>query len=88
MILLVKVIPNSSRDAIIAWIGERLKIKVIAQPEKGQANIAVIKLLQMRLDLKTNHIKLLSGKTNSNKTIEIIGISRSRLCEILDLPLG
>ncbi|MFM7075771.1 MAG: DUF167 domain-containing protein, partial [Planctomycetaceae bacterium] len=41
----VKVVPGSSRDQIVGWLGDALKIKVTAPPEKGKANERVVELL-------------------------------------------
>ncbi len=39
--LSLKVVPGSSRDEIVGWLGDSLKVKVKAPPEKGRANEAV-----------------------------------------------
>ena len=69
--LKLKVVPSSSRDSIEGWLDDRLKIKVMAPPEKGKANKAVIKLLQRSLSLDKASITLESGSTSSHKTIVI-----------------
>jgi len=70
----VKVVPGSSRNQIVGWLGDALKIKVTAPPEKGQANEAVIELLAEALDLTTNDIEVLSGHSSPSKVIAINGI--------------
>jgi len=67
----LKVIPSSSRDSIEGWMGEHLKIKVKAPPEKGKANKAVIKLLEKTLKLPAGRIELESGLTSANKVIHV-----------------
>lgn len=52
-------------------MGEHLKIKVKAPPEKGKANKAVIKLLEKTLKLPAGRIELESGLSSTNKVIHI-----------------
>jgi uncharacterized protein YggU (UPF0235/DUF167 family) len=49
--LILKVVPGSSREEIVGWLGDSLKVKVKAPPETGRANEAVIALLADRLGL-------------------------------------
>lgn len=79
----IKVIPNSSRSEISGWLGEKLKIKVSAQPEKGKANISVIKVLSEALNIQEEFINILSGSTSQRKTVEIIGLSYEMVREII-----
>ena len=69
--LKLKVVPSSSKDSIEGWLDDRLKIKVMAPPERGKANKAVIRLLQKALSLDKASITLDSGSTSSHKTIVI-----------------
>ena len=75
----VKVVPGASQDRIVGWLGEALKIRVRAQPEKGKANSAVIELLADLLKIPAGSINVASGKTSRAKIIEIRGISDAEL---------
>jgi uncharacterized protein (TIGR00251 family) len=70
----VKVVPGSSRDQTVGWLGDALKIKVIAPPENGPANEAVVELLSTRRSISTDDIKVVSGRSSPSKVIAITGI--------------
>jgi uncharacterized protein len=70
----VKVVPGSSRDQIVGWLGDALKIKVMAAPEKGKANVAVVELLASKLGISTDDIKVVSGNSVPSKVISITGM--------------
>jgi uncharacterized protein (TIGR00251 family) len=70
----VKVVPGSSRDQTVGWLGDALKIKVMAPPEKGRANEAVVELLSTRLSISTDDIEVVSGHSSPSKVIAITGI--------------
>lgn len=71
----IKVVPGASRSEVAGWLGEVLKIKVTAAPEKGKANAAVKTLLSKELGLPLGAVTVVSGKTSARKTIAIIGMS-------------
>ena len=72
MKLKIKVIPCSSKDCIAGYLEDTLRVKVKAQPEKGKANKAVIKVLAKSLELPRGSIQVTSGITSSRKIIDIL----------------
>jgi len=70
----VKVVPGSSRDQIVGWLGDALKIKVMAPPEKGRANEAVVEFLSMQLGISTDDIEVESGQSSQSKVIAVTGM--------------
>ncbi len=77
--LQIKVSPGAAANAITGWMGDQLKIRVTAVPEKGKANQAVIKLLSRTLGLHTDAIKISKGSTSGKKIVEITGMSPGEL---------
>ncbi len=74
----LKVLPSSSRDCVVGWLGQALKIKVRAAPEKGRANKAVETLLCKTLALPKGAVSITAGLTSSSKTAHIEGLDRAR----------
>jgi uncharacterized protein (TIGR00251 family) len=70
----VKVVPSSSRDAVMGWLGESLKVKVMAPPEKGRANLAVVALLAKHLGIEPQAIEVVSGHSSPAKVLSISGL--------------
>lgn len=75
----VKVVPGSRSDAIVGWLGDRLKIKVAAPPEDGKANAAVCRVLAESLGIKPARVTLIGGASNAEKTLRIEGFSSDEL---------
>ena len=87
MKLSIKVIPSSSKDCIAGWLGDTLKIKVKAPPEKGKANQSVINVLEKHLNLPKDCIEISRGVTSSKKIIEITCDSEQEINDKLkDIP--
>lgn len=49
-----------------------LLVKVIAIPDKGQANEAVIKTLAKAINIAPSSFRLVSGQTSKDKVLEVI----------------
>jgi uncharacterized protein (TIGR00251 family) len=72
--LKVKVVPGSSRNEIVGWLGDALKIKVTAPPERGKANEAVVELLATALDIATDDVVVVSGHSSPAKVVAVSGM--------------
>lgn len=73
MRLSLKVIPKSSRNRVVGWVGDRLKVQVTAAPERGKANEAVVDLLASALGLPRSDVRIVAGQTSPLKTVEVDG---------------
>ncbi|MFH5806209.1 DUF167 domain-containing protein [Alienimonas sp. DA493] len=73
--LSVKVVPGASRSAVVGWLGEALKVRVAAPPERGKANAAVLALLAEALDVPERAVALVAGPASPRKTIRVEGLS-------------
>ena len=71
----VKVVPGSSRSGIAGWLGDTLRVRVTAPPERGKANAAVEALLREALGLSSGGARIVSGGSSPRKVVEIIGVS-------------
>lgn len=71
MKLKVKITPSSSRNQILGWRGDTLKISIQAAPENGKANKALLRFLAQSWNIKPSDIELISGESNALKLLEI-----------------
>jgi len=71
----LKVVPGSSRDEVVGWLGDALKIKLTAPPEKGRANEAVVALLADRLGPSAALVAVVGGHSSPSEVIAITGVA-------------
>ena len=67
----VKVTPRSGKRAFAGWEGDKLKVKLLSPPEKGEANKELIEFLCESLSLKKTQVKIVSGETSRVKKVAI-----------------
>ena len=63
----LRVKPAAKQDTLIGAHGGRLKMTVVAPPEKGKANTAVARVLAGALNLATSRVTVISGFTSQDK---------------------
>lgn len=82
MLLTVRVIPRSTRNAL-EWqegeSGKTLKARLTAPPVAGAANAALINLLAERLHIPRRAITIVRGSSARLKTIEIAELSEQEI---------
>jgi uncharacterized protein (TIGR00251 family) len=81
--LRIKVVPGSSRTKVDGWLGESLKVRVTAKPEKGKANEAVISLLAETLRIPKEYIRIASGASPPTKVFKISNLTESEVRSLL-----
>ena len=80
--LKIKVVPGASKSGVSGWLGEMLKVRVAAPPEKGKANTAVLKLLAKELQLPESALSIAAGGTSQLKVIEIQGVTMAQVLRV------
>ncbi len=63
----VKVIPKARADAVVGFENGELKVKVMAPPDKGEANRSVSRLLAKHYNIPIRDVILLKGETSRHK---------------------
>lgn len=81
--LIVKVVPGASQTKVAGLLGDALKIRVQAPPEKGKANIAVLEVLAKFLGVPAHQLTICAGHTAHTKVVEIEGVSDAELARKL-----
>jgi len=78
-----KIVPGSSKTAVVGILDGMVKVKVAAPPEKGKANQCLVAFLAKRLGIRKNAIEIVTGQTNPVKHIRIANVSVQTLREKL-----
>ena len=87
MRLAVRLTPRGGRDFIDGWASDAdgrvwLKVRVSAPPVEGEANAALTALLAKTLGVSKSCVRIAAGQTGRLKSVELDGVSPSRLAEL------
>jgi uncharacterized protein len=89
VILSVSITPNGSKNELVEWKGEVLKIRIAAPPVDGKANKELLSFLADVLSLSPSSLTIKNGHASKKKLIEIPldqAIIRNRLSKKLKKP--
>ena len=71
----VRVQPRASRDEIVAWQGDALRMRVSAPPVEGEANVAVTKVLARALGVAPSSVAVVRGERARDKVVRVAGLT-------------
>lgn len=80
----LKVVPGAATSGIAGWLGETLRVRVAAPPEKGRANAALEALMAEALGVPIRAVRVVAGHGSPRKTVEVEGLSDEALRDRLD----
>jgi uncharacterized protein len=69
--LRLTVVPGAQRTQVVGLLGDRLKVRLAAPPEKGAANQELIAFLARRLKLPKSSLKLTGGAQSRSKVVTV-----------------
>jgi uncharacterized protein (TIGR00251 family) len=79
----VRVQPRASRDEITGALGGALKIRLCAPAVENHANEALVEFLSALLKTPKSAVRIQSGEHGRNKRVEIRGVTRQQILELL-----
>ena len=75
----VRLTPRGSKNEILGWDGDTLRIKVMAPPVEGAANKALVEFLAEKFGVKRGQVSIVSGERSREKTLRIVGLRRDEI---------
>lgn len=84
-VLTIHVQPKARTTEVVGWHGDAIKIRVAAPPVGGAANEALVHFLAERLEVARSAVTVVGGATARRKRVEIEGMERERVMELLGL---
>ena len=86
-LLSIRVQPRASRDEIVGWQGDTLRLRVSAPPVEGEANMAIRKLVARALGVAPTSVELVRGERSRDKVVRVAGLAladiRTRLAGVV-----
>ena len=69
--LKIRVQPKASKNEILGFRGDTLRVRVTAPPEGGKANDAVVSLLAQTLGLARSRVRITRGHASRDKLVVV-----------------
>jgi uncharacterized protein YggU (UPF0235/DUF167 family) len=79
----VRVVPRSSREGFDGFYGDRLRVRLTAMPEGGEANDALIRLLARAARVPPSRGRVVAGARDRSKTVLLEAAEPRKAAETL-----
>jgi len=71
----VRVSPKAQKGVIVGWMDdEHLKVRIVAAPEGGRANIELLRLLGHELKVPVRNLSIVRGLSSTDKLVKVVGL--------------
>ena len=90
--IIVRVQPNASRNELLGFKDDILRLKIAAPPVKGKANQELIAFMSDILGIRKSNLTIEKGATGKKKVISITGLTQTQIIEratghLMDSPV-
>ena len=79
IVLKIRLIPRASKNEVVGFSLEILKVRVCAPPIEGRASRDLAKLLSRVLGVSAGDIQIVKGQHSRNKLVTIQGLTRKEV---------
>jgi len=78
-VIRVRVQPRASRDEIVGWQADTLRLRVSAPPLEGRANDAVVQLIARGAGVARGAVSVVAGARGRDKLVRVAGVTPDAL---------
>ena len=76
----VRVSPKAAQGAIVGWMDDGyLKVRILAAPEGGRANIELLRLLGHELRIPIGNLSIVRGSSSTSKILKVVGLDEDEV---------
>ena len=78
-VIRVRVQPRASRDEIVGWQADTLRLRVSAPPLEGRANAAVVQFIARGAGVARGAVSVVAGARGRDKLVRVAGVTPDAL---------
>ena len=71
----VRLVPRASREEVVGFEGDELRVRVTAPPVEGRANRALTQLLASKLGVARSAVRVVAGHGSRRKVVAVDGLN-------------